>query len=169
MRTADVSSKEQMNGRVDELVARFCEIGETQMRGLPLYNDRIEVEAVNFTPFGDDWIGVLITPWFMNVVLLPRDTIAMDMNIMGKQATVRLPAGEMAFMWGGDEVTGMFKALSLHSPMNIFVVQAQARAEAQQRLVKLLTPPAEDAESKVREAAGRRMSRRELLRGRAER
>lgn len=86
MRAAEMS-KEQMDGRVAELVARFRDIGETQMRGLPLYNDRTEVEAVDFAPFGDGWIGVLITPWFMNVVLLPRDKIEIDMTLMGKRAT----------------------------------------------------------------------------------
>ena len=155
----------EMASRVEELVARFREIGDTQMRDLPLYNERIEVEAVGFEPFGEGWIGVLVTPWFMNLVILPRDKIAMDLNAMGRQQPERLPAGETAFMWGGDEVTGMFKALSLHSPMNVFVVQAQARAEAQQQLAKHLAPPAEEKESKTPETPGRHVSRRALLRG----
>ncbi|MDJ0950887.1 MAG: [NiFe]-hydrogenase assembly chaperone HybE [Alphaproteobacteria bacterium] len=167
MSAGDADRSDRMARRVDALVARFREIGETQMRDLPLYNDRLEVEAVGFQAWGEDWIGVLITPWFMNVVVLPGEKIAADMNAMGKPATVRLPAGETKFMWGGDEATGMFKALSLHSPMDIFVVQGQARAEAKQRLAKLLTPPAQDAATEAPETPARPMSRRELLRGRA--
>lgn len=162
-----MSAAAEAPDRVQELVGRFHEIGETQMRGLPLYNDRLEVEAVGFQPYGDGWIGVLITPWFMNVVLLPHERIEVDMNGMGRQVIETLPAKDLAFLWGGDEVTGMFKAASLHSPMHVFVVQAQARAEARQRLAALLAPPAEDAQPAAPRVPGRPMSRRELLRGSA--
>ncbi len=165
MSAVDEAPTAPMERRVGALIERFCEIADTQMRDLPLYNERLEVEAVGFEPFGEGWIGVLITPWFMNLILLPRDIVPMDMNAMGKPQPERLPAGETPFIWGGDEVTGMFRALSLHSPMDVFVVQAQARAEAQQQLAKWLAPPAEEAQTQ--ETPGRPMSRRDLLRGRS--
>ena len=142
---------------VDDLVARFREIGETQMRDLPLYNDKLDVEAVGFEPIGEQWIGVLITPWFMNVMLLPREPVAVDMNAMGRPSHETLPSGETTFIWGGDEVTGMYKALSLHSPMETFKVQGQARAEARLRLAELL--------SAHRQRQDRRGERHELRHG----
>ena len=60
--------------RIRELVERFREIGETAMRDLPLYNPELEVEALGFQALDDQWVGVLITPWFMNLVRLPTQS-----------------------------------------------------------------------------------------------
>ena len=58
--------------RVCDLATHFREIGDTQMRDLPFYNANLEVEAWGFSSFDDDSLmGVLITPWFMNLLVLP--------------------------------------------------------------------------------------------------
>ena len=156
--------------RIVELVARFEEIGETQMKDLPLYNPGLEVEAVGFEEHRDEWMGVLITPWFMNVLVLPRDKHCASFNDMGKNVRHLLPSGERDFLTGGDEVVGGYAFLSLHSPMEKFKVQGQARAEARLRLAKLMEPPpqAQDALGQDEQAAAQRsaISRRELFRGR---
>lgn len=155
--------------RIAELVARFEEIGETQMKDLPLYNPALEVEAVGFEEHGDGWIGILITPWFMNVILLPRDKRDISFNDMGKSTRHVLPGGEHAFLTGGDEVVGGYWCLSLHSPMETFKVQGQARAEARLRLAQLMKPPqAQDEPGQAEQPEPQRptISRRELFRGR---
>ena len=53
------------------MARRFERIGAEQMRDLPIYNHAIDVEAIGFHPWGPGFIGVLITPWFMNLMLLP--------------------------------------------------------------------------------------------------
>ncbi len=148
--------------RIDTLVARFVEIGETAMRDLPLYNEALVVEALGFRRYGDDLIGVVITPWFMNVIALPVAAEPMEMNRMGKKAEIVLPSGPQRFKWGGDEAVGAFKSLSLFSPMFGFDSQDAARAAAEARLKALMTPPPEDAD-----AGKAGMSRRDLFRGRA--
>ena len=155
--------------RIAELVARFREIGEMQMRDLPLYNPALEVEAVGFEEHSDGWIGVLITPWFMNVLRLPRDKQGIFFDDMGKSVRCALPSGEHGFLTGGDEVVGGYTFISLHSPMERFKVQGQARAEARLRLAKLMEPPeSQDALGQDEQAAAQRpaISRRELFRGR---
>jgi hypothetical protein len=43
----------------------------------PILNNRLEVETVGFVNWGEEngefasEVGILITPWFMNIVLLP--------------------------------------------------------------------------------------------------
>jgi hypothetical protein len=78
-----------------------------------------------------------------------------------------LPAGERAFVVGGDELIGLYKAHSLHSPVLNFTLPGQARAEAQRMLALLMTPPLITAEDVARSgptAAG--VDRRALLFGR---
>jgi [NiFe] hydrogenase assembly HybE family chaperone len=88
--------------RIRELVERFREIGETSMRDLPLYNPDLEVESVGFRKFEDQWVGVLITPWFMNLLRLPKQTARMEMARIGRKVKAILPSGEHQLMQGGD-------------------------------------------------------------------
>ena len=41
--------------------------------GSSFVNPAVEVEAVGFAPWDAHWLGVMVTPWFMNLMLLPRD------------------------------------------------------------------------------------------------
>lgn len=121
--------------RISTLAVRFREIGDAQMRDLPFYNANLEVEAFEFSRFDDDrLIGVLITPWFMNLVILPLEHEAIDTARFGKSSAFTLPGGGVEFRYGGDEVVGAFWAHSLHSPMQKFASQAHARTEARARL-----------------------------------
>lgn len=129
--------------RVADLVERFRVIGETSMRDLPFYNPELAVEAVGFRSFQDRWIGVLVTPWFMNLVRLPEQPEPMDMTRIGGKVEVLLPSGERQLMQGGDELIGAYESLSLHSPMFAFKAQEAARREAKQRLAELMQPSEE--------------------------
>jgi [NiFe] hydrogenase assembly HybE family chaperone len=125
--------------RISGLAVHFREIGDTQMRELPFYNAGLEVEAFEFSRFGDDQlIGVLITPWFMNLLLLPLDYVAVAANRYGKSRSFELPGGGFEFRYGGDDGVGAFWAHSLHSPMQKFTSQAHARGEARMRLAAAL-------------------------------
>jgi len=163
------ASGDAMMTRIEELVIRFREITITQMAGLPIYNDKLAVEAVGFRPLdGDAGIGILITPWFMNAIVLPRERQDMDDAALGRAAIVKLPAGPMKFRIGGDEEIGAFKALSLHSPMSAFVFQESARVEARKALASLFSnsedePPfATESDPEQRPIIGRR----QFLKGR---
>lgn len=153
--------------RIRELVERFREIGETSMRDLPLYNPDLEVESVGFRTLEDQWVGVLITPWFMNLLRLPKQKARMDMARIGRKAKATLPSGEHQLMQGGDEVIGSYESLSLHSPMSAFKTQEAAREEAIRRLTDLMRPshdPPPGATGRLR-AEPKKMSRRDFLRG----
>ena len=96
--------------RVLPLVERFRSV-DAAMRDLPLYNDKISIEAIGFRPFGEDAsIGVLLTPWFMNLIVLPVKPAAMDMAAIGRTSVVELPVGRRNFVIDGDEAIGLYKA-----------------------------------------------------------
>jgi [NiFe] hydrogenase assembly HybE family chaperone len=150
--------------RVLALIEQFRRI-DAGMRDLPIYNDKIAIEAVGFRLFGDaELLGVVLTPWFMNLITLPIEPAPMKMAEIGRTVRVMLPAGERAFVVGGDEMIGLYKAHSLHSPVLNFTLPGQARAEAQRMLALLMTPPpitAEDVARNGSTAAG--VDRRALL------
>jgi [NiFe] hydrogenase assembly HybE family chaperone len=159
-----------IQSRIAELVDEFRRIGVTQMCDLPIYNASLDVEAVGFQSLGERWIGVLITPWFMSVILLPPVKTELDIKLIGRKSDELLPAAAYAFVDSGVERVGSYKSLPLYSPMGAFRSQESARREAQARLTALLTPPAEAPKTPAAQEGTRQapinFSRRAFLRGR---
>lgn len=150
------------------MVERFRVIGETLMRDLPLYNGKLEVEALGFRRVDDQWIGVLVTPWFMNLIRLPEKQEPMELATIGHKRKVMLPSGEREMMQSGDEEIGRYDSLSLHSPMYAFETQEAARQEAQRQLEDLMRPsesPQSPDEDGRLSAPKRQMSRRSFFTG----
>lgn len=155
-----------MEAIIKNLVARFQYIDQERMQDLPIYNKALTVEAVDFQPVAHGWLGALITPWFINVVLLYNDDP--PPAELGQLVVQQLPSGELDFMVGEDEVLGRYDFLSLASPVLEYKNQQAARHEARTRLQQLLTPqpqpmPSDAENNSVTEVdAGRRA----LLQGR---
>jgi len=112
------------------LEAAFRRIERSQMQGVPMLNAALSVEAIGFRPWGDHWLGILITPWFMNLWLMPR--IAAKWNPIGERDSRHyvFPAGVYEFIGGRDPALGDYQACSLFSPMFEFSDQAEARDTA---------------------------------------
>ena len=122
------------------LESAFRTIRAQRMRGLPFVNEALEVEAVGFAPWADHWLGVLVTPWCMNLVLLPRDPAAWRSVPAGDKLAYRFPAGVYDFVSGREEAIGEYHACSLFSPMLEFADHEAARLTAAAALAALLDP-----------------------------
>jgi [NiFe] hydrogenase assembly HybE family chaperone len=151
--------------RAQALLAAFRSV-ESGMRDLPIYNDKVDIAAIGFRAFGEDaLIGVVLTPWFMNLVRLPIEPVPLDMAAIGKTVMIELPAGPRKFVTNGDADIGLYQAHSLHSPVSSFTLPGQAHAEAVRQFGLLMTPPVEEpAGQKTPPAHG--VDRRALLFGR---
>ena len=119
------------------LEAAFRAIGVGRMRGLPFVNEALEVEAVGFAHWDGHWLGCLVTPWCMNLVLLPRDAAAWQSVPPGDKVAYRFPAGVYDFVAGREETIGEYQACSLFSPMFEFADHESARLTAQAALQAL--------------------------------
>lgn len=156
--------------RVTRLVERFTHIGETGMRELPIYNHHLEVEAVDFRLTDKGWFGVLITPWFINVIILPDKRSAASLPL-GEKISHELASGEHIFSVGEDDELGGYDFITLASPTLQFKSQQAARDLAEKALTKLLTPPDEYQEQlpeqpvKFVSTEQKGNQRREFLRG----
>lgn len=127
----------------ERLVCAFRAIHATRMRGLPFVNERLAVEAVGFRPWNGRWLGVLVTPWFMSLVLLPADAPGARWQALNKGASAAyaFPAGVFEFIGGHEDAIGEFQSCSLFSPMFEFADQATARLAAEVALAALFDGP----------------------------
>ena len=163
-----------------EITHAFRRIEQNQMQGLPVCNDRLTSEVVGMRRFGDHWLGVLITPWTLQLLLLPAIAEA-KVLLEGDHRSHAFPQGEVVFMASDNPDLGVYQSCSLRSPLHDFPSQAVIRQTAEEVMELLFQPPAEraegesvkvalpgrldiDKESKpVQETHG---SRRDFLRGR---
>ena len=138
----------------------FRRIERERMQGMSLLNPALRVEAVGFAEHGDGWLGVLITPWFVNLVMLPHDESQWS-ELTPTSATVETFAlGEFEFLVGRDETFGTYKSCTLFSPALEFADHEAARNAALAALEALHAKP-KPAETPAPEP----VSRRAFLRG----
>jgi [NiFe] hydrogenase assembly HybE family chaperone len=108
------------------LEADFREVYNGKMRDVPLVNVALHVEAVGFRLNDGRPVGVLISPWFMNLIQLPAPGEDWSDLHPGTKEVVSFPSGDYEFIHNVREMTGGYKACSLFSPMGDFRTQAQA-------------------------------------------
>jgi [NiFe] hydrogenase assembly HybE family chaperone len=113
----------------DRLEACFRLVHVERMSGIPILNEKLGVRAVGLVPWNGFWFGVLITPWFMNLVLLPQEP---DQEIIrsGEKRLFAFPAGPFEFIRGHEDDLGPFWMCSLFSPVFEFEDMETAEATA---------------------------------------
>ena len=75
----------------------FAAIAATRMAGLPLCNPALAVEACGFRPWNGLWLGVLVTPRAINLMLLPDGNPAFRRLGADQRQTWTFPSGDYAF------------------------------------------------------------------------
>lgn len=148
------------------LEAAYRDIAATAMRGLPFVHPSLSVRALGFARVPAEpgvALGVLVTPWCMNLLRLPLDEAATQ-AVLPVGVKAERDGGSHRFEFIGAQVPGYgaFEMASLFSPMAEFVDQAAAEATAREVLA-LLRPVAKATER----AAVTVPSRRGFLLGRA--
>jgi len=156
----------------------FEHIYAQRMQDMPIINPQITVETVGFQGWQADCLGVLITPWFMNLVILPSQP-ATELKV-GQKLVYAFPAGEYDFVVNHEQPLGFFYTCSLFSPMFQFADHAAAHETAQAVIELLLKPQIQATDSSASfddadqpaatvdkdSANASEISRRDLLRGR---
>lgn len=127
--------------RVAALQVLYEQVALTRMAGIPILHPGLVVQAEGFEPesSGRAALGVLLTPWFMNLVRLP---LVADEPIAAAGVTAARAVGDVKldFIGAFDEGFGHYEACSLFSPMFEFVDQAAALATARAVLAELRKP-----------------------------
>lgn len=141
----------------------FSAIALGPMRDLPINNPALQVEAVGFKRWEGHWLGALITPWTLSLLIVPTTPPVP----VGTSATWRFPSGPYEFLGGHREPLGHYQACSLFSPPAEFSSQDQARQMALACLEALFHPEDSAESRETARLAGRpaRYSRRAFLLG----
>lgn len=132
-----------MENRVSTLVQFYRFVQTERMHGVPILNPALSVEAVGFE-WGDAEQtvaeGVLITPWFMSLVRLPR-AVEGHGGRVGHKAVHDFGGERFEFIGAYDPTVGYHETCALFSPMGGFQSQEQARKTAQASLDLVRSAP----------------------------
>jgi [NiFe] hydrogenase assembly HybE family chaperone len=126
---------EPLTARVAGLEACFREVARTRMAGVPVLHPGLRVQAVGFVAEAGVASGILVTPWFMNLLRLPLD--GQPMLAPGAKGPRELGTRRFEFIGGHEAALGAYEAASLFSPMFEFADHAAALATAQAVLEQL--------------------------------
>lgn len=151
------------------LTTMYRRIWTQTMRDLPFVNGALSVEALGFhrwpatdsttmsqeqpehelsqtaaapAPSGD-WVGAVITPWFISLFLLPGGGNLWSDRRPGERCTVDFPIGPLDFIADHDPAAEVptFQYCPLFAPPSEFSSHAVARAAALAALAAMFEPP----------------------------
>ncbi len=124
----------------NQLIDLFQTIEVTRMDGVPVLNKKLSVDAIGFEPYGDFYLGVLLTPWFMNLMMLPMagDANELEGKKFGSKQSHALPNGQFQFIVGHEEDIGFYLSCSLFSPVFEFADQESALQTARAALDEVM-------------------------------
>ncbi|WP_428523495.1 [NiFe]-hydrogenase assembly chaperone HybE [Roseibium sp.] len=135
-----VAQDRKLEEIAQRLTSDFREVWHASMRDLPMVNKTLSVEAVGFQVWNERPLGVLITPWFMNLVLMPSEDDNWSEIRPGTKDILNFPSGDYEFIHNTREMTGAYMACSLFSPMFEFKTQMQAVEVARAVMAALFDP-----------------------------
>ncbi|MFO1217976.1 MAG: [NiFe]-hydrogenase assembly chaperone HybE [Burkholderiaceae bacterium] len=149
--------------------AAFSRIERDRMQSVPILNPALRVQALPFERWHGQWLGALVTPWFLNLMLVPGDADGWRSAREGERVFHRFAAGAFAFLGGTENEIGEFQSCSLVSPMTQFTDQVSAMATARAALAMLHVQPRPDADvaPPAGDTAARAPARRVFLFGKA--
>ena len=162
-----------MTGVVQKLESVFNEIARTRMVDVPILNSVLSVETVGFREWDGRWIGVLVTPWMINLVLLPGQEATLVPLALDEKKMWSFPSGDYEFMGLNEPAIGTCHMCSLISPVMEFETHNEAVAVAREIMKDLfseqkskdeLATRIDEARFKGEAISQQNMSRRDFLR-----
>ncbi|OHC67388.1 MAG: hypothetical protein A2045_01645 [Rhodocyclales bacterium GWA2_65_20] len=143
----------------------FFRIQQDQMADVPILNPALSVEAIDFQRWQGHWLGIVVTPWCMSMLLVPGSSDNWVSTGENKRRFVRFPAGDFAFLGSEEVELGEYQSCPLFSPMGKFSTQSEATMTARASMIALLTvPQAQVDTSKAEKSADApSLSRRRFL------
>lgn len=137
-------SDKAINQLAGKLETVFENIYRERMSDMPLINPALQVKAIGFQRWQDGYLGILITPWFMNLMLLPSEPGQWADRTELSTRKLPFPSGQYEFITGIDEQMGTYMMCSLFSPMFEFADQQAAIETAEAAMIGLMQAEAAD-------------------------
>ncbi|CQH13627.1 hydrogenase-2 assembly chaperone [Yersinia enterocolitica] len=125
----------------------FGQVAADEMRGLPFYRDHIPLRACGFQLFEQQWIGALLTPWMLSLVVLPGPQQSWQRRAVGERLMLALPCGTIGFTVSEIAGCGQYLSRSLMSPLDTSLSAERALQLAEQSARMALSLPVMDADA----------------------
>ncbi|WP_196061772.1 MULTISPECIES: hydrogenase-2 assembly chaperone [unclassified Serratia (in: enterobacteria)] len=126
------------------LETAFQAIADGEMQDLPFFQPQIPVRACGFQLFERQWVGTILTPWMLSLLVLPGPEQVWQPHAVGDKLALSLPCGSVRFIVGEIAGCGQYLACSLMSPLDRHLGADQALALAQQSARMALSLPVAD-------------------------
>jgi|APMI01.1.fsa_nt_gi [NiFe] hydrogenase assembly HybE family chaperone len=150
--------------QVARIEAHYRGVARGAMADVPLCNPQLTVRLVRLVDWEGMRVGVLVTPWAINLMLLPGEAGWTPAEPLSTQRW-RFPSGDYAFIHAEDVGFGPYQMCSLFSPALEFDSMEVACETAAAALLALLRAPLALSDALP---AAEPASRRRWLFGRAE-
>ncbi|EPT9750005.1 hydrogenase-2 assembly chaperone [Yersinia enterocolitica] len=125
----------------------FGQVAADEMRGLPFYRDHIPLRACGFQLFEQQWIGALLTPWMLSLVVLPGPQQSWQCRAVGERLMLALPCGGISFTVSEIAGCSQYLSRSLMSPLDTSLSAERALQLAEQSARMALSLPVMDADA----------------------
>ncbi len=135
--TQDMTSL-SMEETTQKLETCFNHILIENMQGINILNHELEVEAIEFTKWNGRLMGMMVTPWFVNLIMLPNEKDNWHTLELGDKQTYNFPSKDLDMMVNEIEGFGYCRTYSLYSPCKDLPNQESARIAAAMFLRDLL-------------------------------
>jgi [NiFe] hydrogenase assembly HybE family chaperone len=124
------------------LEAHYRHIWAERMRDLPFVNAALDVAIPEFRRCEGDWLGVVITPWFINLMLVAGGGRLWGDIPAGERRYVELPCGTLQFIADDDPDLGPYQYCPLIAPVSTVPDMATALRAAGEAMETVFAPPA---------------------------
>lgn len=110
------------------------------MSDLPFVNPQLGVAAIGFVRHEGDWLGVMITPWFLNLFLICGGGILWSDIPAGERRYLELPCGTLQFVADDDPDLGPYQYCPLIAPVTALPDMVAALQTATEALAAVFAP-----------------------------
>jgi [NiFe] hydrogenase assembly HybE family chaperone len=122
------------------LEAAFERVHRERMHDVPILNPALTVKAVGTREVEAGWLTALVTPWFINLMLVPRTPEQIqafgDLQL-GSTVVHTFPSGCFEFIVGEEGDLGRYQMCSLFSPVLEFESHGAALITAEAAITVL--------------------------------
>jgi len=125
------------------LAAHYERLWATRMHDLPFMNPALTVEVAGFRRCSGDWVGVVVTPWFLNLFLIDGGGSLWGDIPASERRYVGLPCGTLQFIADVDPDIGPYQYSPLIAPVSSLPDMATARRVAAEALAAVFVLPAD--------------------------
>lgn len=124
------------------LTTHYQHVWQTRMHDMPFVNPALSVEAIGFVQLQGDWVGVVVTPWFINLFLVFGGGELWGDIPAGERRYLNLPCGTLQFIADDDPDIGPYQYCPLIAPVSNVPDMATARQTGHDAMAAVMVPPA---------------------------